>query len=91
MLCTLIHFLWSSFIRHLQKRGNREQGRIIDNLWIRIDLIFHFWRSLLVALLRPSNVDPAAGAVEELERVRGMIRAKWCDTQILIRGDSAYS
>ncbi|RQH24951.1 hypothetical protein D5R40_05500 [Okeania hirsuta] len=33
--------------RHLhQKReqgtGNREQGEIIDNLWIRIDLIFDF-------------------------------------------------
>ena len=26
-----------------------------------------------------------------MERVIGMIRAKWCDTQILIRGDSAYS
>ena len=38
--------------RHLQKRGNREhrsweQGRIIDNLWIRIDFIFDFWRCLI--------------------------------------------
>ena len=24
-----------------------EQGRIIDNLWIRIDFIFDFWRCLI--------------------------------------------
>ncbi|NES64881.1 MAG: hypothetical protein F6K24_06275 [Okeania sp. SIO2D1] len=27
--------------------GNREQGGIIDNLWVIIDLIFDFWRCLL--------------------------------------------
>jgi len=26
--------------------GNREQGTVIDNLWIIIDFIFDFWRSL---------------------------------------------
>lgn len=42
---------------------------------------------LLVARLRSSNVDPAAGALEELQR----IREKWTQTQIIVRGDSAYS
>ncbi len=46
---------------------------------------------LLAAKLRPSNVDPAAGALEELQRVVGLIRERWGHTQILIRGDSAYS
>ena len=46
---------------------------------------------LLVAKLRSSNVDPAAGALEELQRVIGLIRQKWQDTHIIIRGDSAYS
>ncbi len=46
---------------------------------------------LLVAKLRSSNVDPAAGALEELQRIIGLIREKWQDTQIIIRGDSAYS
>ncbi|MEB3339423.1 hypothetical protein [Okeania sp.] len=27
-----------------------EQEEIIDNLWIRIDLIFYFWRCLLELL-----------------------------------------
>ncbi len=46
---------------------------------------------LLVAKLRSSNVDPAAGALEELQRIIGLIRAQWLETQILVRGDSAYA
>lgn len=46
---------------------------------------------LLVAKLRSSNVDPAGGALEELQRIIGLIREKWQDTHIIIRGDSAYS
>ena len=46
---------------------------------------------LLVAKLRSSNVDPAGGALEELQRIIGLIRKKWQDTHIIIRGDSAYS
>jgi hypothetical protein len=46
---------------------------------------------LLVAKLRSSHVDPAGGALEELQRIIGIIREKWSDTQILVRGDSAYS
>ena len=46
---------------------------------------------LLVAKLRSSNVDPAGGALEELQRIIGLIRDKWQNTQIIIRGDSAYS
>ena len=46
---------------------------------------------LLVAKLRSSNVDPADGALEELQRVIKLIREKWPNTQILVRGDSAYA
>ena len=46
---------------------------------------------LLVAKLRSSNVDPADGALPELKRVTSLIRKKWQDTKIIIRGDSAYS
>ncbi len=43
------------------------------------------------AKLRSSNVYPAEGALEELQRVMGLIREKWPNTQILLRGDSAYA
>ncbi|MEQ8754714.1 MAG: IS1380 family transposase, partial [Coleofasciculus sp. G1-WW12-02] len=46
---------------------------------------------LLVARLRPSNVDPAEGALEELQRIIGLIREKWHNTHIIVRGDSAYA
>lgn len=46
---------------------------------------------LLVSKLRSSNVDPAGGAVEELQRVVKLIKEQWKETQIIIRGDSAYA
>ncbi len=46
---------------------------------------------LLVAKLRSSNVDPAEGALEQLQRTIEIIREKWKETQIIVRGDSAYA
>ena len=46
---------------------------------------------LLAAKLRPSNVDPAAGALEELQRIIPQIQQRWSKTQIIVRGDSAYA
>lgn len=43
---------------------------------------------LLAAKLRPSNVDPADGALEELQRVIALIRQQWKQTHILIRGEA---
>jgi hypothetical protein len=48
-------------------------------------------KHLVAAKLRPSNVDPAEGAIDELQRVIGQIRARWPNTRILVRGDSAYA
>ncbi len=46
---------------------------------------------LLAAKLRPSNVDPAAGALDELKRIIPQIRQQWPQVQLVVRGDSAYS
>ncbi|MEQ8387050.1 MAG: IS1380 family transposase [Coleofasciculus sp. A1-SPW-01] len=48
-------------------------------------------KHLLVAKLRPSNVDPADGALEELKRVIKQIRSRWSNVGVLVRGDSAYA
>ena len=48
-------------------------------------------RHLLAAKLRPSNVDPAAGALEQLQRIVPQIRSHWPDVTIIVLGDSAYS
>lgn len=46
---------------------------------------------MLAAKHRPSNVDPAAGALSELQRVIKQIRTQWKNVEILVRRDSAYS
>ena len=47
-------------------------------------------QDVLCARLRPSNVDPAAGALEELERIVGRIRERWPTTRLLVRGDAGF-
>ena len=54
-------------------------------------LDFFCGHHLLVSKLRSSNVDPAAGALEELQRVVKLIKEKWKETEIIVRGDSAYA
>ena len=45
---------------------------------------------LLCARLRASNIDGAAGTVEEFERIVSQIRARWAKVQIIGRGDSGF-
>jgi hypothetical protein len=46
---------------------------------------------LLVAKLRRANIDGAAGAREEIERVIAQIRRRWPTTRILLRADSGFA
>jgi hypothetical protein len=48
-------------------------------------------RHLLCAKLRPANIDAAAGAKEELERIVTRIRQRWPDTRIIVRADSGFA
>jgi hypothetical protein len=48
-------------------------------------------RHLLAAKLRPSNIDASAGAVEEVARLVGQIRARWPRVRILLRADSGVA
>jgi len=43
---------------------------------------------LLVARLRRSSIDGAAGAMEEVARFVARIRRRWPRSRILLRGDS---
>ena len=47
-------------------------------------------RHLLAAKLRPSNIDGAAGAREEVARLVTQIRASWPRMRILLRDDSGF-
>ena len=48
-------------------------------------------RHLLAALLRPSNIDASAGAVEEVARIIERIRQAWPRVRILLRADSGFA
>lgn len=44
----------------------------------------------LLALLRPADIDAAAGSVKQLERIVKRIREVWPNVQIVVRGDSGF-
>lgn len=44
----------------------------------------------LLALLRPSDIDGAAGATKHLARIVERIRAAWPDVKIIVRADSGF-
>jgi len=46
---------------------------------------------LLVAKLRPANIDASAGSLEEIARVVAQIRARWPRVRILLRADSGFA
>jgi len=47
-------------------------------------------RHLLAAKLRRSNIDGAAGSVEEVARIVAQVRARWPRVRILLRADSGF-
>jgi hypothetical protein len=46
---------------------------------------------LLASKLRPSNIDGAAGALEETARIVSQIRRRWPNTRIVLRADSGFA
>ena len=48
-------------------------------------------RHLLAAKLRRSNIDASAGALAEVERIVGQIRARWPKVEVLLRADSGFA
>jgi hypothetical protein len=48
-------------------------------------------RHLLAAKLRRADIDASAGAVEEIARILGRIRARWPRVRILLRADSGFA
>lgn len=44
----------------------------------------------LLALLRPADIDAAAGSVKHLERIIRRIRQAWPTVRIVVRGDSGF-
>jgi hypothetical protein len=48
-------------------------------------------RHLLVAKLRPADIDASAGSVEEVARVVARIRQRWPAVRLLLRADAGFA
>ncbi len=73
--------------------GNQE-GRFFHGYYggyCYLPLYVFCGRHLLAAKLRRSNIDGSAGAVEEVGRIVGQIRARWPAVRIVLRADSGFA
>ncbi len=72
--------------------GNQE-GRFFHGYYghyCYLPLYIFCGEHLLGARLRPSNIDPAAGSKQELQRIVKQIRQAWPEVRIIVRGDSGF-
>jgi Transposase DDE domain group 1 len=72
----------------------RQEGRFFHgyyDCYCYLPLYVFCGRHLLAAKLRRSNIDASAGAVAEVERIVGQIRACWPKVRILLRADSGFA
>jgi hypothetical protein len=72
----------------------QQEGRFFHgyyDCYCYLPLYIFCGRHLLAARLRRSNIDGAAGSVEEVARIVARIRHRWPRTRILLRGDSGFT
>lgn len=72
----------------------QQEGRFFHgyyDTYCYLPLYIFCGRHLLCAKLRPANIDGAAGALEEVERLVTALRARWPKTQIVLRADSGFA
>jgi hypothetical protein len=70
-----------------------QEGRFFHGYYDRycyLPLYIFCGEHLLVAKLRRANIDGAAGAREELERLVAQIRERWPSVRIILRADSGF-
>jgi len=71
----------------------RQEGRFFHGYYKHycyLPLYIFAGEHLLCARLRPSNIDAAAGSLEEVERIVKQIRKHWPATRIILRADSGF-
>ncbi len=71
----------------------RQEGRFFHGYYggyCYLPLYIFCGEHLLCAKLRRANLDGAAGAREEVERIVAQIRARWPDTHVILRADSGF-
>jgi hypothetical protein len=71
----------------------KQEGRFFHGYYghyCNLPLYIFAGEHLLRARQRAADVDASAGALDELERIVGQIRAKWPAVKVLVRADSGF-
>ena len=71
----------------------RQEGRFFHGYYDQycyLPLYIFCGSHLLGARLRQSNIDGAAGALKEVQRIVGQIRKQWSAVRIILRADSGF-
>jgi hypothetical protein len=72
----------------------RQEGRFFHGYYgcyCYLPLYIFAGEHLLCARLRPSDIDASAGALEEVQRIVGQVRARWPEVRIILRADSGFA
>jgi hypothetical protein len=72
----------------------RQEGRFFHgyyDCYCYLPLYVFCGDQLLAAKLRPSNIDGALGAVEEVARIVSRLRKRWPKVRIVLRADSGFA
>ena len=71
-----------------------QEGRFFHGYYDRycyLPLYIFCGQDLLCAKLRKADIDAAAGSVEEVARITGLIRKRWPKVKIILRADSGFA
>jgi hypothetical protein len=70
-----------------------QEGRVVHGYDDCYDLPLYIFcgRHLLAAKLRRSNIEASAGAIAEVARIVGHLRARWPRVRILLRADAGFA
>lgn len=71
----------------------RQEGRFFHGYYDHycyLPLYLFAGDQILGVRLREANQDASAGSVDEIQRIVAQIRARWPETQILLRADSGF-
>jgi hypothetical protein len=71
----------------------KQEGRFFHGFYdcyCYLPLYVFCGEDLLLAKLRPANIDGAAGALEALQQIIAQIRKRWPSVRIRVRGDSGF-
>ena len=72
----------------------RQEGRFFHgyyDCYCYLPLYIFCGDHLLAAKLRRANIDASAGAVEEVARIVGQLRARWPAVEVVLRADSGFA